>query len=265
MSTHNYLEYARLNHLSILLDAQREVASGQPAADAFFAIGAAWRVLGICALLEEADRAAFAACLVKSGQARRALLQRVQQGLVCPPKVICTSKDVFFAASLAAGDIGTARDIAGLAPQKHFEGFEYEDDFLFYHFLHHVLAAPDDTVGLRVILKRWDEVLEGGESAYRDICRELVMGDVRAFESAFMAFVRERQESLRDYARGFAANKELLATEGKVFIEGLAVLRLAELRSLPTPPQAPLIPRLARLPLRDRLPPPDAWLAPPGE
>lgn len=264
MSEHNYLEYARINHQDTLTEAQREIAAGQLSPEAFFAIGFAWRILALCDLLEEADTRGFAACLAKSGQARLALLRQREQGLACPPKTLCTSKDIFFAASVAAGDLGTARSIAALAPAKHFEGIEYEDDFLFYHFLHRVLVAPQDTEALLGLVRRWDVVLEGGASAYRDVCRELVSGDGPAFASAFDAFVRERERALSDYARSFTSNKELVATEGKVFIEGLAVLRLAELRGLPTLPQYPLIPRLARLPSGIAPPPADAWTRPPG-
>lgn len=259
---HSYLEYARINHQDALEKALREVAAGQPDPDAYFAIGFAWRVLALCALLRDADTHAFAACLAKSGQVRLHLLQRVQQGMACPPLLLCTSKDIFFAASLAAGDLDTARAIAQLAPQRHFANLEYEDDFLFYHFLHRALLAPDDTVRLEALLQRWEDVLEGGESAYRDVCRELLSGQPERFESGFTAFLQERQEALREYAESFTCNRELLATEGKIFIEGLAVLRLADLRGLPTQPQYPLIPRMARLPPGTPLPPPASWRKP---
>lgn len=257
--THPYLEYARANHQHALQEALSEIAAGQPEPDAYFAAGFAWRILGLCALLEDADTRAFSACLAKSGQARLYLLQLIHQGLTCPPKVQCTSKDIFFAASLAAGDLDTARAIAQLAPQRHFPDIEYEDDFLFYHFLHRALLTPEDTDRLEALIARWDQVLEGGDSAYRDVCRELLSGRPEYFKSAFASFLQERKESLREYAESFTSSKELLATEGKIFVEGLAVLRLAELRGLPTQPQYPLIPRLARVPLGTPLPPHGSW------
>ena len=54
---------------------------------------------------------------------------------------------------------------------------------------------------------------------------------------------------------------EVAATVGTVYIDGLALVRLAELASLPVPGAMELLPALARVPLGMRLPAPEDWLS----
>jgi hypothetical protein len=51
----------------------------------------------------------------------------------------------------------------------------------------------------------------------------------------------------------------MFAAEGQIFVEGLAVLRIAELKGLKISGEYPLIPEISRVPLGTPLPAEDAW------
>jgi hypothetical protein len=256
-----YLEFARDNSAYLLRQVQEEIAAGQAEADAFFIAGVMHRQLGLCALLEDADVPAAARGLALAGQARLDLLQRIRKGMAVPAKIRCTSKDVFFPASLAAGDLDTAKQIASLSEPARLEEVEYEEDFAFARFLHLRLIAPADQPALEALLAKWEAALEGDPSGYLEACKALLPGaDPADFQPAFLALIEHRQGELAAYAKGPGANQEMLVTEGKVFVEGLAVLRLAELSRIPTQPRYPLIPPLSRIPLGGALPQPGDWL-----
>jgi hypothetical protein len=105
---------------------------------------------------------------------------------------------------------------------------------------------------------RWTKVLEGAPDARLDVSRALFTRDSNAFDQA----VQEYLESVkRHYAR--LEQKELLldeeiATEGKVSIEGLALVTLAQRLGLTTRPDYLFVPSLAlpRAPLTLAA---DAW------
>jgi hypothetical protein len=256
-----YLEFAQDNSAFLLRQMKEEIASGQAGAVAFFAAGVAHRMLGICALLEDADAGAFARSLCLAGQSRLELLQRARKGMEVPAKARCTGKDVFFPASLAGGDLKTAQEIAALSEPARLEEVEYEEDFAFARFLHLKLIAPGDQAALEALLSKWEAALEGEPSGYLEACKALLPGaDPASFHPAFLALIEHRQVQLADYAKGAGADQEQLATEGKVFVEGLAVLRLAEMARLPSAPRYPLIPPLSRVPLGGAVPQPGEWL-----
>ena len=230
-----------------------------PAAESFFTISFSYRILALCAMLQEADVEAFKNFLCKSGYARLYFLRLTSDGRVFPPKFLCASKNLPFTDALAAGDLNTASSIAILSPQTHFDGVEYEDDFLFFHFLHRIICDPENHRQHEQILSRWNDVLEDASSSYLNICRALLLGDENYFESAFDSFIERRTEALSEWKETLTFDPELEATEGKIFIEGLAVLRIAEIKGIPTRPEYRFVPRLTRIQVGTPIPSFDSW------
>jgi hypothetical protein len=197
--------------------------------------------------------------LSKAGNARAAFLELVKSGLESPPKYVCASKNIGFSAALAAGDIETARRIASSSPQSHFGDIEYEDDFLFFHFLHRAIEDDTTTEDLNRIIARWEIVLEGQESGYFNVCRALASDRSDDFEPAFESFIKTRQRQLKEYKESIGYDREMFAAEGKIFIEGLAVLRIAEMKGLPAVGEYKLVPDNSRILVGLTLPAPDSW------
>ncbi|WP_164001870.1 immunity 49 family protein [Pyxidicoccus caerfyrddinensis] len=218
----------------------------------------AYWVLGICALLQKADVEAFAGLLCKAGQARLHLLA-LAETLPLPPERLPGSDNIGFSDALAVGDLVTARSIARLSTRRHLEGVEYEEDFLFSQFLRQLLGYPRAPDALHRVLARWEEVLEGGADPRREACQSLLEKDADGFRAAFEALLRERKREFSEYGRRLDFDAEVGATTGKIYMDGLALLRVAELEALPPLPALEQVPPLARVPLGTPLPAADAW------
>ena len=94
-----------------------------------------------------------------------------------------------------------------------------------------------------------------------DASRSLAEGDQEAFGAALAAMV-DRYEVRYEAATEEESLPEVeLLTEGKVFVEGLALLRLAERAGLELQVEYPFLPRVAR-PDGPQTFAADAWLVP---
>ncbi|HEY8927098.1 MAG TPA: hypothetical protein VIU64_22100 [Polyangia bacterium] len=221
------------------------------------------RRLAMCALFLEADARAFFVHLCHSAHARLALLEQVHAGRhAVAPELRCASKELAFVDALAAGQRGLATRIAELAAPQADLTLEYEDDFLLHRFMHLFVleGAPRQHPKLEALLARWEVVIEGKADPYLDVMRALLAGDAVALADAFDALVTKRARTYDELARDGGPSDELRATEGALFMNGLAILRLAELAGLPRLGDYPTLPALARV-AKDQLAPPAAdWV-----
>ncbi|RKH08384.1 hypothetical protein D7X74_31715 [Corallococcus sp. CA047B] len=260
--SHDYVEIARHNQSLILAETLEALAqSHAPPAELFSNAAVCYRVLALCTLLQEADTEGFAGLLCKAGQARLAFLELASQGTRrYEPGFLLASDNCGFSDALASGDLDTARAIARLSPARHGQDLEYEEDFLFTRFLHLWVLAPRDTAGLELALERWASVVEEGDPDTRlSACRALMEKSPDRFSLALQALVTERKREYRAYRKQLDFDEEVAATTGKVYLDGLALLRLAELEGLGPLPAYELLPELARIPLGTPLPGPQAW------
>ena len=219
-------------------------------------ISVRYHLLASAFLLEDSDQRGFACLLALSGQTD---LYLRGQDLSAHPRWLAASHSLPFADALAAGDLATAGAIARLAPSAWLKGHEYEDDFLQAHLQHRLLVAPDDEAALRAILTRWEAVVGSAGSAELDAARALVDRDVAALEDALHRVVHQRQTRLAAWRRRPDYRDTLDATEGAIFVPGLALLRLAELRGLEIRREYDLLPGLARVAAGGVLPGPGEW------
>jgi hypothetical protein len=173
---------------------------------------------------------------------------------------LCASRAFSFIDGLVAGDLQTAQEIAKLLPRQHEPRIEYEDDFLFYHCLRLILQArPPQRAHLEEVMARWRTVLAGSEDPYLDACQALSALDAGALSQSLEYLVEERR---REFTRGRqdqSIDLETQLTEGRIFLKGLALLRLASMCSIETLGEYSLMPAIARPPLGRIPPPPDDW------
>jgi len=224
-------------------------------ADVIAEIAERYHLLAIAVLLEDADPDAFARLLALAAQSGSFLRSL---DLAAPPRRLAASRSEAFCDALAAGDLVLARTLAGQAPRAWLQGWEYEDDFLRFHFLHR-LALDDDEATLASLLARWERVLEGAPSCHLEVSRALLRRDAAALDAALLATAQERADRLAAWRKMATYDAEVDATEGAVFVAGLAVIRLAEQRGLALPEEYPFMPRIARVPSGLALPAPDSW------
>lgn len=212
------------------------------------------RGLAILHLLLHGDYNAFFQDLARSAQCRLYHLKRCAADSHVDFYCRSTRAEPYWDA-LAASCFELARDIGRLTPSSFREGEEYEDDFCYLRFLH---QWQENNCGasaeLSTLLQRFEEVLEGAANPRLAICKSLLGPDGNAFEQAFLALLEERYAQIEREKIGAAEESVCAAVGTYVFVEGLALLRLAGLAGIKTREEYPLCPLLARLPMSLPLP-----------
>lgn len=248
-----HVAQARTNYEYYLETGLSEAVAGQPGdGKAYWIVGYSYRILALCALLEDADSARFGALLSKSAQSQLELYRAPRQGV--ESQYFAISKNPSFLNALAAGDLETARWLVELAPE-HQADTEYEEDYLYYAALQRILLEDDE--GYAPIAARWDEVVEGAASSKRQLCQALVDRDSAAFAEALGELIEQFRDAMEAWKQKIDYREELGAVESQVFTNGLGLLRLAEQRGLTTESEYDFLPASARVPVG--APPFDEW------
>lgn len=211
-----------------------------------------YRSLGILMLLNTGDSDPFFHGLIQSAVARRWYLDRCRaEGCLAEPARRASFVDPFLDA-VAANQLPLARDIAGRSPDEWMEGHEYEDDFAYARALFDLVApaGEDRTAALEATLSRFAQSLEGGSDPRLDVCRALAARDQALFDDAFATLGAERERRLAEVADpkrdSILAQDYDFEPNRRIWVEGLALLRLAVERGLRTASEYAGCPAIAR-------------------
>jgi len=209
-------------------------------------IGELFVGLACCSLLLDADVFKYQRQLTWSAYSRRRYLKRCKAATVVGDLYQARSRSEAVFCALAAGDQKLGVEIGDLSPDGPIADGEYPDDFAYHRLVHAMAAtATDDT--LTDLVARYEKELDGGPSERLDVMTALCARDVAAFESAFPALVIVQASAMEEER---IVNAEIPSFEPRssLFIEGLALLRLAEERGMrPGQEYLPLCPSLARV------------------
>lgn len=201
-----------------------------------------FRVAGIALLLLRGTSGGFNVLLHRSAAACAARLPAV------PASDRLTSRLAPYFDALACGDEPAAAAIARAARRDWVQGQEYEEDFYAVEVLmqRFHLDAPRDRC--EDLLTRWEQCLAGTDDPRLPVCRALVLGDAGLFPAAIEAFLVARRARYETLVEKDLIKKPLAATEAHVAVDGLAYLALASRAGLPSEPEYPGIPAVAREP-----------------
>ena len=143
-----------------------------------------------------------------------------------------TSRAAVFWDAIACGHWDAAAEIARHSRSTVNPAWEHEDDFLYVWFLMTRYFLDDGSLEAeerqRALLARWSVVLEGRPDPRRDLCEALLHRDTRAFQAAFDATGDAREAELRRRLDDHTLPADDAAWSMPVWLEGLALLRLAE-------------------------------------
>lgn len=201
-------------------------------------VGGKLREMAIITLLADANTNGFCHNLIRSGLARLRFLERCHQEGGTAQRHFVAGRFLPVLDALAAGDFALALRLDATGPADFREGFEYEDDFCFAKALGALASGRADAARLTPLLDRFEAYLEGVRSARLALLRAFVTADAAAFDQAFEERLVERE-----------LDEAQVPAERRLFVEGVAFLRLATLHGLATRPDYRLCPTLARLPM----------------
>jgi len=188
--------------------------------------------VGICRLLVDANVLKFRENLLRSAQARRYHLRRARIERSLDDRFLGLSRVEAIFDAVVGGDAEIAREIVSLSIEAWHEGWEYEDDYCYYLFVHRLVSQAGFLEGPEapVLLGRFERVLEGQSSTRLALCRTLRARDAVSFRQAFEAFLDERRthvDAKRPLMTEYSA-QAIFWPGSFVSVEGLAWLRFAD-------------------------------------
>ena len=169
-----------------------------------------------------------------------------------------TSRAEPFFDAVACEDIEAARELSRLCPQEPYTSREYEEDFLFVRFLMDRFFLGRSACEGQALLDRYERALEGSTDTRLEVCRALAAVDCAEFDRALTLMMEEREVRFQKLREKESVAEEVLATEGYVSVEGLALVRLAVLQGMEPRGDFLFIPSVARDKVRLRYRP-DSW------
>jgi Immunity protein 49 len=212
------------------------------------------RALAIIALLSEGDSDKFLHNLIRSGRVRETFLSRLKQAHYQSEHHLASGRFEGLLDSIASGDIELAQRIAWLSPRTWEAQREYEDDFCYAQILHRLVHGVQAASVYQPFIDRFEEVLNGQASARLDVVRALVARSQVDFDKTFETLLQERQDEIAANIARYQFEEPPIVAERQVFIEGLALLRLAGIVGLTTQTEYLYCPSNARLPMRNPVP-----------
>jgi hypothetical protein len=212
------------------------------------------RDLAIMVLLSKGKVDRFQHNLIRSGRVRLSYLNRIaREGALDDHEHVASVCEPLFDA-IAAGDGALAQQLARAAPSAFRPGHEYEDDFCYAQVIHGLLLGGQAQADIAMHVQKMAAYLDGRADARLGLCQALMGTDAQAFEQAFADFLSARAQAIdEDVARGQIEEPDVLA-QRLVYVEGLAMLRLAQARGFKTEREYVFCPSLARQALIAPLP-----------
>jgi hypothetical protein len=191
-----------------------------------------FQAVGICQLLVDASIEKFYENLVRSAHARRYHLWRSRSESSKTDHLLGISRVEAVFDAYVANRLDLIRDIDALSTDKWHLGWEYEDDFVYYIFMHRVLVQNNflSTSECNDLLFQFERSLEGGQSLRLDMCVALRDRDTTALRATLQLFLQQRQMTLdkrRDELTEYTADA-IFWPQSFVCIEALAWLKLTQ-------------------------------------
>jgi hypothetical protein len=205
--------------------------------------------IGVATLLVDGNADAFFLNLCRCAENGRRLLALFRRRALDPPPA---SRNVPLLAALAAGDLARADAIAALSRDTLAEAErEYQDEFLWALCLQRLARAGEiEGAALEPVLARLAE--SGGRESEVAFARALLARDGQGLAEAFAGALVERETEIEERAKAFTTPVTDFAPHRFIWLEGLALLRLAERAGLGLDGEYRYCPRLARLPMTAR-------------
>ncbi|RKH24828.1 hypothetical protein D7Y13_25835 [Corallococcus praedator] len=216
-----------------------EAPLAQPDAKLVLETASLWRQYGCGLLLSELDEEGFRDALGQAAKLYRDLLAR-RNG--CPESdlyYLARSKGEPLFDAMAVGAWDLAREIAAAMTPTWMQRMESEEDFHYFGALVAMLLQRDD---LDAELEACERCLQGGQSYRFDVVKALSSSDGDAFEAGLQGMIEEQAAWMERQQRSGVFDPYRHKTSAFVFIEGVALVRLARHRALKTQERYRLIP-----------------------
>ncbi|MFY0522372.1 Imm49 family immunity protein [Archangium gephyra] len=178
--------------------------------------------------------------LQRSGAAHASFFARAPEA-----EKVTSRADPFFDA-VACGDRAAAERIARHSPSAPKLDQEHLEDFLYVRFLmERFFLGATEEASERLLGQLEEAAGEGAPSARARVGHALFTGNAEAFRDSLLGLIGEHRAWYETGLQRGRIPEEQWATEAHLFVEGLALVRLARGMGMATDEEYPLIPSLA--------------------
>jgi hypothetical protein len=212
------------------------------------------RAAAIIALLTKADSDLFFHNLIRSARCRQQYLERLHAANRHSDHHQASGRVGPFLDAVAAEDFIGARQIAALSPKTWLQGHEYEDDYCYAQLVHGLIAAAGSAVALDPLFVRYEQVLGGAADARLEVTRALARRDQSAFDAGFEALLAQRGAQIEAEKARHKIEEPTVVAERQIYVEGIALLRIAQRLGLSTQAEYVYCPSMARVSLQKPFP-----------
>ncbi len=249
-----------LNELHALLPAMIddgladvEDAGDVDRAEACEKLSVLYRAAGITALLLELDVDQYYHMLTRSALTRIYALEKMTPAEKSQSRSAKLTRSRAFFDAVAAARPDLAQHISRLSAQRWLERYEYEDDYCYALFLHKLNDGADQTA-LQQIVARFKTAVGETPSANIAVCEALLARSSDSFAEAFEAKLAAWDEELAFQETSITRDDVAFAGDRHIYIEGVALLRLAEGVGITTQDEYRFCPRETRLAMEAAFP-----------
>jgi hypothetical protein len=215
--------------------------------------------LAIACLLADEDQDEFRDNLVRSGHARRYFLKRSADEQHTTGRHLAVSRTDALFDCLAAGSLSLAKEIVDLSVDEWHGDWEYEDEYWYRKFVGALLserwAKKAGRTSAEDALRRLAAAIGDDAAPRHQVCNALLGRDQVVFNEALFNLL-EAARAQFDEKRASIVSAELPTAlfwlKSFVSIEGLALVRLAQLSGMSADEYLPLCPEAARLAVATR-------------
>jgi len=223
--------------------------------DLSLSLSTKFRTLAIAAILAKSDTDLFYHNLIRSGICRQIYLHRVTKDDLQSDHHYCSGRLEPLLDAICGGDLTHARSITSLTPSEWYPEREYLEDFWYSRWIHYALSDHDSTRELEVLKSNLETPIDELTEIRIGVTESIAERDQQQFDGEFNQLLDHREQQIeKDIARGQFEDAEVVA-QRLIYVEGLAILRIADHLGLETDLEYPFCPSLARLPMQRPFPP----------
>lgn len=208
------------------------------------------RSLAIIQLLTRDDRVHFYKNLEQSAQVRLYYLKRLQAAKIYDDHHQASARYRPLLDAVAVGRWDLAQQIVSLSPTEMKIGHEYTDDFCFAQLISNIVAGESGRRLNTELLDMFETYLDGEVDSKLELARSLIELNQKKFDNAFGNFLDARTDEIEFLTCNGQMESARSSANRLVFVDGLAIIQIADKQGLNTEDEYKYCPSSGRDPYR---------------
>lgn len=211
------------------------------------------QALAIIVLLVQGYSDGFYHNLIRSANLRKKFLSELDQDNISDAYHQCSGRIQGLIGAIVAKDFDLARKIIRLTPQEFKKTMEYEDDYCYAQLLHHLISPSLEQQSIDSLVDR-NEVFSGEEQPRVLVVKAILARDDVKFNEEFTTLLAAHEEIIEEEKKRGKMEEADVRTHWEVYLEGLALLNLAEKNGINVNTEYLYCPSAARVAMRKPFP-----------